>query len=1100
MRTPTRLLQVYARFAGRVAVVIAALCVLLAMVGASSAFAAAPILSVSTVTVTDAHEAHLVPGAEGALGVTVNNLGSALADGGAIPIVIQDTLPAGLEATGVSNEAECAVIDAQEVRCESRDELLPFNGSIYTEIKVQVSPTASGSLLNEVRVAGGGAASVLAREAVTVGATQPGFGIEKFQNVITNEDGSLDTQAGSHPYQLTATTVLNEPGTTKDLRFQLPPGLVGNTNVVAQCTSPEFDAKLKGFVNECPADTAIGVAAVWVLVPGGEPFSISVPVFNLVPSPGEPARFGFTVARIPVTLDTSVRTGQGYGVVVSANNITQLKGLIESRVSFWGVPGDSAHNSVRGWGCLDPEEAEEGGLPECNHAEALRETPFLTLPTSCAGGAEAMRSTVEADSWLDEGKFEKENGESVPPEGLTGCNALRFEPSIGVAPDGPEASTPTGLKVGVNLPQNGALSATGLAPSAAKSVTVTLPPGMTVNPAAGDTVGACSTAQIGFEGLRELDPSAEPGVQTAQFTPEGPSCPDASKLATVKLKTPLLPNPLEGEIYLAAPQNFQGLPENPFSSLIALYLVAEDPVSGVLVKLAGRVTPSASGQLTATFENPELPYEEAEIHFFGSDRAPLNTPALCGTYTTTTSIVPWSGTETVSPSSSFNITTGPDGSGQAGCSSPRQWTPGFQAGSTNLQAGAFTPFTLTMSRPDQDQTLSKIEMSMPQGLSGVLSNVKLCGETEANAGTCGPESLIGETIVSAGLGGDPYTVTGGKVYITSAYGGGNYGLSIVNPAKAGPFVLQEGRPVIVRAAIFVDPHTAALRIVSNPLPTIIDGIPLQIQHVNVTINRPGFTFNPTNCAKTAITATLGSSEGGSAGEETPFQVTNCATLKFAPKFTVSTAGATSRLKGASLKVKLTYPTGASYANIKSVKVDLPKQLPSRLTTLQKACLAKVFEANPANCPKESIVGQAKAITPILPVPLQGPAYFVSYGNEKFPALIVVLQGYGVTVDLVGTTFISHAGITSSTFKTVPDVPVGTFELTLPTGKYSALAANLPTKARSSFCGQTLAMPTAFTAQNGLEIHESTKIGVTGCPKAKKSSKKKKAAVKKKAKK
>jgi len=311
------------------------------------------------------------------------------------------------------------------------------------------------------------------------------------------------------------------------------------------------------------------------------------------------------------------------------------------------------------------------------------------------------------------------------------------------------------------------------------------------------------------------------------------------------------------------------------------------------------------------------------------------------------------------------------------------------------------------------------------------------------------------------------------VFVTTGYKGAPYGLSIVNPAKAGPFDLGT---VVVRASISVDPHTAALTIKSDPLPTILDGIPLQIQHVNVTVDRDKFTFNPTDCNKTAINGVLSSTEGAKANVSTSFQVTNCATLAFKPKLTASTAGKTSRANGASLHVKLTYPEGPFDANISKVKVDLPKQLPSRLTTLQKACPAQVFDANPANCPQESKVATATATTPVLPVPLTGPAYFVSHGGEAFPDLIVVLQGYGATVDLVGTTFISKAGITSSTFKTVPDVPVGTFEMTLPQGKYSALAAT------GNLCATKLNMPTSFVGQNGVEQHVSTPIAVTGCGK------------------
>ncbi|HSY40074.1 MAG TPA: hypothetical protein VLA79_11120, partial [Polyangia bacterium] len=366
---------------------------------------------------------------------------------------------------------------------------------------------------------------------------------------------------------------------------------------------------------------------------------------------------------------------------------------------------------------------------------------------------------------------------------------------------------------------------------------------------------------------------------------------------------------------------------------------------------------------------------------------------------------------------------------------------------------------------------------------------KLCDEADANAGTCSSESQIGETIVSVGLGGDPYTVTGGKVYITGPYKGAPFGLSIVNPAKAGPFDLGK---VIVRAKIDVNPETAALTITTDTegpykIPTIIDGIPLEIRHVNVNINRPGFTFNATNCSPLAVTGSLTSSEGSSSSLSVPYQVTNCAVLAFKPKLTASTQGKTSRANGASLTVKLGYPAGPYDANIARVKVELPKKLPSRLTTLQKACTAAVFEANPANCPAASIIGHATATTPVLPVPLTGPAIFVSHGNESFPSLVIVLQGYGVTVHLVGSTFISKSGITSSTFKTVPDVPVGTFELTLPEGPYSALAAN------GNLCNAKLTMPTEFVGQNGALIKTTTKIQASGCPKAKKAAHRKKRA-------
>ncbi|HEY5342095.1 MAG TPA: hypothetical protein VIJ66_00330 [Solirubrobacteraceae bacterium] len=1054
MRMPARLKSV--------AATVTLLAALLGIAGAVPALAAVPALKVNVFR----SPASLPPGGEGMLTLEVVNLGDAPAAGEVTPITILDRLPAGLTATGISEEgAGCTLETPESVRCEYHAGVPPYGRIRAATLTVKASGNAAPTLINETSVAGGGAAVTHAREALPVSATPAGFDVEKLQLQATNEDGSLDTQAGSHPFQVTSTVNMSTDN-VKDLRFDLPPGLIGNPQVIPQCTSKQFETLLEDNFNACHPETAIGVAMV--LEGNG---SFRVPLFNLVPSRGEPARFGFSVEGVPVTLGTAVRTGGDYGVVVSADNISQDLPITGSQVTFWGVPGDPSHDSVRGWDCLYNDFGEYNELGEifpCPAHEPLKQTPFLTLPTSCSGPA-GMRTAMEGDSWLQPGVFEyggytPQNGvgEAI---GLNGCNGERFAPSIDVAPDGLEASTPTGLTVDVHQSQGGALNPTGLAPADVKDITVALPEGVALNPAGADGLQACSEGLIGY-----LPESSS--AQARLFSPGEQSCPDASKIGEATIKTPLLPNPLKGAVYLAS-QN-----ENPFGSLVAMYIVAKDPVSGVLVKLPGEVSLNGdTGQITATFKNnPQLPFEDAELHFYGGARAPLASPAHCGTYTTQASFTPWSGTEAVSGSSYFDITSGPNHGACPGASLP--FAPTLASGSPNINAGAFSALTTTITREDGNQNISSVQLHYPPGLSGLLSGVKLCGEAEANAGTCGPESQIGETIVSVGLGGDPFSVTGGKVYITGPYRGAPFGLSIVNPAKAGPFDLGK---VIVRAKIEVDPHTAALTITTDSegpykIPTIIDGIPLQIKHVNVVVNRPGFTFNPTNCTPMQVTGRINSAEGASAPVSVPFQVTNCAALKFAPKFAVSTSGKTSRAKGASLNVKLTYPNApfGSQANIARVKVDLPKQLPSRLTTLQKACTAAQFELNPANCPKASFIGHAKAITPLLPVPLEGPAIFVSHGGEAFPSLIVVLQGYGVTLDLVGTTFISKTGITSSTFKTVPDAPVGSFELNLPEGKYSALAAN------GNLCKSRLKMPTEFVAQNGAKINESTPIAVTGC--------------------
>ncbi len=1025
-----------------------------------------------------------VTGGEGRIVVEASNLGDAYVNGLVDPVMVVDTLPAGVTPTQVYGEGgggEIGQHDAsgfmhcafagQIVTCTYEGPLLSYE-RLMIAVTVKVAPGA-GHGDNEVTVSGGGATSTVSRRALSLSDSVPLYGIENYELTPEEEGGGLDTQAGSHPFQLTTTLTFNTKAAmtkqyskilpevqplafTKDLRFNLPPGLIGNPTPLPKCTV------LLLIQRECPDDTAVGVATPIVVSPEDNvnvPYATSDPLFALVPSAGEPARFGFLTPIVgPVILDTSVRTGGDYGVVVSVPDIPEL-GFIGTQVTFWGVPADPRHDTARGK-CLNTfgEKIEgEGFHWELPCPVQEKPQPFLIMPTSCTG---PWHTTVQGDSWEQVGQFvtpkeytlQNSEGELA---GQDGCNRLSFEPSITVAPDGQQASTPTGLTVGVHVAQDASLNPTGLADSTVKDTTVILPAGVGLNPAGADGLSSCSEGQVGLE---------SPGEQ---------ECPESAKVGTVEIRTPLLPNPLVGAAYLAQQD------ANPFGSLVALYIVVKDAISGVVVKLAGQVTPDpVTGQLVSTFNNtPQLPFEELSLHFFGGSRAPLGTPALCGSYSTTASIAPWSGNAPVDSSSTFEINSGPN---HTPCSDPLPFDPELTTGSLNIQAGAFTPFTMTMSREDGNQSLDGIQLKMPSGLLGTLSSVKLCGEAEGNAGTCGPESLIGETTVSVGLGGNPYTVKGGKVYITGPYKGAPYGLSIVNPAKAGPFNLGQ---VIVRAKIEVNPENAALTITSDStgpyaIPQIIDGIPLQIKHVNVSINRPDFTFNPTNCAPQEIGGSLTSSQGTVSTLHVPFQVTNCAVLKFKPIFSVSTNGKTSRKNGASLNVKLTYPKAAfgTQANIGKVKVDLPKQLPSRLTTLQKACPVATFAANPASCPADSRIGSATATTPVLPVHLEGPAYFVSHGGQKFPELIVALSGEGVTVYLHGETFISPQGITSSTFRTIPDVPIGVFELKLPQGPDSALAAN------GNLCTSKLAMPTIFVGANGVSLKQSTPITATGCPK------------------
>ncbi|MCL2769216.1 MAG: hypothetical protein FWD42_03805 [Solirubrobacterales bacterium] len=1027
--------------------------------------------------------------ADGELIVTAQNRGDGDAHGSSAPIVIEDTVPKSLEAvaarvSGVTGERfrefhRCSVAaGGASVRCEFTETIGPYQ-QLELQIQVVAHTIAGGE--NQASISGGGAATgATTSQSVDMGEGER-FDVEHYQLTPEEPGGGLDTQAGSHPFQLTTAITVAQKLVTdveasraegralpmpvklpQSVVVQWPPGMVGNPTPLPQCTDQQFAARgPEPALNQCPAETAVGVAAVTFDEPelaGVQTFL--VPLFNLVPTTGEPARFGFEPA-VPVFLDVGERTGRDYGLTIGSHNITQLVGFWSVRITVWGVPGDPRHDAQRGWDCLFK------ATTACSLGQAPT-PPFLLMPTSCE---QPFSTTAEAESWPAPGE---PAASATPlsytlPESMDGCNHLPFAPEISVAPDVSEGSTPSGLTVGVHVPQAAITAPKGLTESALRDTTVTLPQGVTVNPGGADGLEACSEAQVGFEGV-------EPSSGRDLFSPERGSCPDASKIGTLEIETPLLPRPLKGAAYVATQSS------NPFGSLLAMYLIAEDPISGTLVKLPGEVSLNpVTGQLVSTFlHTPEIPFENLRLHFFGGDRAPLSTPAACGAYSSSASFAPWSGNPPVQTSSSFQITSGPS----AGpCSSPLPFAPALTAGTTSIQAGGFTPFTMTMSRPDGDQSLDAITLHMPPGVSGMLSGIPLCAEAQANAGLCPSASQIGETTISVGLGGNPYTVSGGRVYITGPYRGAPFGLSIVNPAKAGPFDVGHGACdcVVVRAKIEIDPTTAAITVTSDTsgpysIPTILDGIPLQIKHVNVTIDRAGFTFNPTNCEKMAITGDLTSSEGASDALSVPFQATNCAVLGFKPQFSVSAGGHPTRTDGTGLVVKLAYPRApfGSQSNIAKVRVELPKQLPSRLTTLQKACPDSVFNANPADCPAASRVGEAIATTPIIPESFEGPAYFVSHGGAKFPELIIVLHGYALTVYLHGETFISKAGITSSTFNTVPDVPIGSFELKLPAGPDSALTGN------GNLCAQKLYMPTTFTAQNGTTLKQKTTIAVSGC--------------------
>jgi hypothetical protein len=896
-------------------------------------------------------------------------------------------------------------------------------------------------------------AGILAVSAAPAHAAAGDFGFELTEAAVTSN------QAGAHSDFTTTFDLKREPSGNpfarlRDLSVELPPGLIANPTGFPTCT-PEQLAMSAAFLEvsekTCPQDSQVGVAEVHTYQAEFGEISFREPIYLMQPPGGDlVARLGFVAFYYPTYINVEARSESDYGLTATLSGVSSLKNVVFAKTTLWGNPASPSHDADR----ITPKEAvacQEGH--SCNLAErssGLNPTPFMTNPTRCGV---PLQVGFAASSYQ-----EPEVSVAGPPApfgSIAGCGGLGFKPTITVAPTTPEANAPTGLDVDVKVPQDEDVN--DPAASELRNVSVTLPPGVTISPGAADGLAACSAAEAGF------------GTRGASH------CPDAAKIGTATIDVPALSHPLQGAIYQRTPE-----PGNLFQ----IWLVASE--LGVNLKLPGEIhVDPATGQITSTFaDNPQVPLREIQLHFFGGPRAPLSTPSSCGTYQTDFAFTPWSGGSPVSGVAPMTIDQGCGGGG---------FSPKLQAGVANPLAGRYSSFVLDLTRESGEQNVSALDVAMPSGLLAKLAGVPLCGAEQAQTGNCPAASQVGTTSVASGPGSSPLWIPQpGKaptaVFLAGPYKGAPFSLVVRVPAQAGPFDLGT---VVTRAGIYLDPRTTRVTVKTDPLPQILEGVPIRYRAIRVDIDRPGFTLNPTNCGSSAIGATVASAQGASASPSAPFQVGECGRLGFKPGFKVATSGKTSKADGASLKVKVQPPAegpqnapgGSSSsakpeeANIKSVKVELPKQLPSRLTTLQKACTAQQFDADPAGCPAASVVGTAIAHTPLLSSPLTGPAYFVSHGGEAFPQLIIVLQGEGITVDLTGDTFISKQGITSSTFKEVPDVPVSSFELTLPQGPHSALTSN------ASLCAQPLSMPVAFTGQNGAVLKEVTSVEVEGCSNA-----------------
>jgi hypothetical protein len=678
-------------------------------------------------------------------------------------------------------------------------------------------------------------------------------------------------------------------------------------------------------------------------------------------------------------------------------------------------------------------------------------TAFWTLPSRCDGNP--LITAGAANSWEEPNVFVHDSYASADlggsPVSVTDCAALEFEPTIEAAPTTNLADSPSGLDFTLHQPQS--LDKDERSNPPLRDATVTLPEGMTVNPSQASGRDVCTTQQIG------LLPAGEEGGIHFDKTPN--SCPDAAKLGTVEVTTPLLvrrdqdtkleldpqsgqpiPRALHGALYLAKP--FQ----NPFGSLLAIYLTVEDPISGTFAKLAGEIRPDPNtGQLTTVFkDNPQLPIEDIALHLFGGARGSLITPPLCGPHTATSELVPWSAPETpdATPTSSFQTTSAPGGGACPTSPGAVPNAPAFSAGTLDPKAGAYSPFVLKVAREDGSQRLAGIDTTLPSGLTGKLAGIPACSEAqiagararshpeegrlERESPSCPADTEVGSVVVGAGAGPTPY-YTQGHVYLAGPYKGAPLSLAAIVPAVAGPFDLGT---VVTRVALNVEPESARIHAVSDPLPQILEGIPLDVRSVALKMDRPSFILNPTSCDPMAITG-LATTPLGSAALTAPFQVGGCSSLAFEPKLSLELKGSVKRSSHPRLLASLKAKPGE--ANVARAQVKLPRAVFLDQSHIRTVCTRVQFAADA--CPPGSIYGKASATTPLLGYPLSGPVYLRS-SNHDLPDLVAKLEGPAsqpIEIDLVGKTD-AVKGALRNTFEAVPDAPVSKFHLELFGGK------------------------------------------------------------------
>ncbi len=898
------------------------------------------------------------------------------------------------------------------------------------------------------------------------------FGVEDFDVTFTNEDGSPATQAGSHPFAVNTSFNLKttiDPkygevpdGQLKTLGVTLPAGFIGSPLATPKCESADFLVIDGQGYPDCPDSTAVGATNAEVLSPGGER---SAPVFNLVPPPGVAVKLGFFVVQVPVTIEVGLSQDPPYKIVAGLINVSQAVEVYGGRLTLWGNPASSAHDPLRGR-CLSSQAAAEGFLSKGQCPTNTPEVPLLTLPRSCEG---PLETSYEAFSWQSllgppaKGSvLSHDNAEPPNPQGMTGCSKLGFSPTIDSRPTTSQAETGTGLDFTVEFNDEGLTNPTGLAQSDIRKAVVTLPEGVTINPSVAEGLAVCTPADLKRETLKSA-----PGV----------GCPNASKLGTLLLETPLVDRSIEGSVFLAQqddPSTTQPGAENPFDTLIALYMVLRNPELGILIKLPLKVEPDPkTGQLVTTLvDNPQVPFSRFVFHFKEGARAALVTPSKCGTYETKAEFVPSANpSEVLTTTSSFKVTSGVGG-GPCPPGGVPPFHPEFQAGAVNNNAGAFSPFNMRLIRQDGEQDMTKFSSVLPPGELGSLRGVDKCpdlaiaiakaktGRQEKASPSCPANSLIGHTLAGAGVGG-ALTYVGGQIYLGGPYHGDPLSVISITPAVAGPF---DAGTVVVQLALTLNPRTAEVEVdgaASDPIPHILKGIVLKVRDLRVYVDRPNFTLNPTSCDESSAKATLFGSnlDVFSPADDVPaalssrYQAANCLNLGFKPSLALNLKGGTKR--GGHPGLLATYKPRERDANVKGLVVRLPRSAFLDQAHIRTICTRVQFAADA--CPPAAQYGFIKAFTPLLDTPLEGPVWLRS-SSHKLPDLVFDLHGL---VDIeVATRIDSAKGGIRASLENLPDAPLSKVVLTMQGGKKGLIVNS------RNLCGVASKANVEFAGQNG----------------------------------